>query len=297
MTKLTIGCDPEFFAYDTERRMVVSAHDLVPGTKDNPSPLPNGGAVQADGVAIEFNIPPASTGKEFADSISSALNDIRAIVPQKYAFVARAAVFFDPEYFKTLPDKVKELGCNPDYDCTGKLKPTPTLSKDKECMRTGSGHIHFGWTKDEDVTDPNYIADCATFSTVLGGSLAYTLAAFSDYNVNTYSDYYRSTLYGSNGAFRPKPYGMEYRGPSNQWLNASPTYWARLYQYCTAVFKCAVDGAHINTASSLYYNDTHTLNPMFLQKLPLSNMYSPMDTKYNEKYVNNFADYLAKEVA
>ena len=52
--KFTIGADPEVFVADSLTNTFVSAHDLVPGTKLEPFAV-NKGAVQVDGMALEFN--------------------------------------------------------------------------------------------------------------------------------------------------------------------------------------------------------------------------------------------------
>ena len=63
---ITIGCDPEFFV--KENNKFVNAHGLIEGTKDFPQ-LVNKGAVQVDGMALEFNINPAKNSKEFVSNI------------------------------------------------------------------------------------------------------------------------------------------------------------------------------------------------------------------------------------
>jgi hypothetical protein len=78
-------------------------------------------------------------------------------------------------------------------------------------MRTASGHIHIGWTKDEDPNDPVHFADCCA----LVKQLDYFLGLHS---ILWDRDNRRRSMYGKAGAFRPKPYGVEYRVMSNVWL-------------------------------------------------------------------------------
>ena len=73
-----IGADPEFFVKKAGK--VVSAHNLVPGTKESPFPVKNG-AVQVDGMALEFNINPAETFAAFESSLDSVLEQIIRMVP------------------------------------------------------------------------------------------------------------------------------------------------------------------------------------------------------------------------
>lgn len=80
--ELKIGTDPECAIYDTENKMYVSAHDLIPGDKNNPFKVEKG-AVQVDGLAAEFNIDPATTAEEFDDNISSVINQLTDMIKKK----------------------------------------------------------------------------------------------------------------------------------------------------------------------------------------------------------------------
>ena len=66
-----IGADPEVFVTDKNNQFV-SAFNMVPGDKAKPYPVPFG-AVQVDGMALEFNIEPASTRQEFIHNITCLL--------------------------------------------------------------------------------------------------------------------------------------------------------------------------------------------------------------------------------
>lgn len=212
--ELKIGCDPEFFVFDRQENTYVSAHTLVPGTKENPAPLAGGGSVQSDGLAIEFNIKPASTRDEFVVRIVQALTDIRNIVPERYAFKYVSAAPFSREYLDGLPEHVRQLGCNPDFDAyTGKANNPPNANTP---MRTGSGHIHIGWTQNQDVNDPDHLEACQMAVKALDATLGLYMTMLDGLSP-------RSILYGKAGAFRPKSYGVEYRTPSNAWLRSHKT--------------------------------------------------------------------------
>lgn len=213
--KFTIGTDPEFFLRDRERNgMIVSAHDIVPGNKKNPVKLPDGSHVQADGTAVEFNIEPATSGKEFADKVKSALNELRKIIPAQYEFYFKSHVTYNPTYFKSLPESAKELGCDPDYYAfPGEIRQNqvPTTIGN---IRTGSGHIHIGWTKNADTTPgSDHWWDAVAMINQME-------IAYNPYtNIFDSTNYTRQKYYGGPLAFRCKPYGAEYRTPSNHWLN------------------------------------------------------------------------------
>lgn len=220
MAKLTIGADPEFPLYDKRVARYLSAHKYIPGTKQEPHKL-NNGAVQLDGLAVEFNINPAADPNEFAANIKSVLKQVRTFVPRRFSFSFVPSVVFDKKYFDNeVPDACKELGCTPDFSAAedGKVKPPPRAKN--PTLRTFAGHIHIGFTKDADWE--NHIGDGHFYRCV------HTTRLFDAY-VNLYKGYWdrdrrRFQLYGAGGAFRPKSYGVECRSLSNAWLNHPELY-------------------------------------------------------------------------
>jgi hypothetical protein len=203
---IKIGCDPEFFV--KKDGQYVSAFGLINGTKYNPQ-LVDGGAIQVDGMALEFNIDPAKTAEEFSGRIQNVLKQFREIIPSEYEFAFDPVAQFGEEYIRSQPPEATELGCTPDFNAyTGETNPKPNASVP---FRTASGHIHIGWTEDVDPYDPEHFEACCMLVKELDHSLA-CLEKFWD------SDTQRKELYGAYGAFRPKPYGVEYRVLSNAWV-------------------------------------------------------------------------------
>lgn len=221
--KFTVGCDPEFFLFDIKKGAHVSAHGMVPGTKKEPYKLKDG-AVQLDGTAVEFNINPASTSEEFEHNINSVLSQIRAMIPERYRFSYTPFVVYEESYFKTLPKECLELGCEPDYSAyTGMVKQVPVLVGEDARMRTGSGHIHIGWTNG--VKDPyngDHYKDCIIIAKVLDKH--FIESGLENVWCSPEEQQRRLRLYGNGGAFRPKPYGVEYRALSNKWLKYPKLY-------------------------------------------------------------------------
>lgn len=197
-----------------------SAHGLIPGTKAEPFPVMNG-AIQVDGVALEFNINPASTEDEFAGNIQSVLDQMRGKLnrPDLY-FEFKPTAWFQPDYWATIPDEAKVLGCEPDYNGYT-LEPNPKPETDKP-FRTASGHIHIGWTADKDPKAGEHISDCGLVARQLDMVLGVHSHEWD-------SDLERQKLYGKPGAFRAKSYGMEYRPLSNAWLRLSPESWKSIF--------------------------------------------------------------------
>lgn len=209
MLKIKVGADPELFL-ETSDGKAVSAHDVLPGTKLEPCPV-KFGAIQVDGVAAEFNIDPADNPSQFVRNIQVVMDQMKD-ASKGLSFSIKPFQVFEKGYFDSLPDVVKELGCNPDFNAwTGTVNPSP--DGQSSTMRTASGHLHVGWCEGVNPHSKIHFQDCCTFVKQL------------DYYVGLFSlmwdpDNTRRQMYGKAGAFRPKPYGCEYRVLSNVWLRS-----------------------------------------------------------------------------
>ncbi len=226
MASFKIGADPELFLKKWSDRLnkwyYVSAETsdgpLIPGTKKDPYKVRKG-AIQVDGVAAEFNIDPAKDMGEFINNISTVVRELKVrLDPKQIKLDPVPTATFRKKYFEELPDKVKELGCEPDFNANkdGQANPRPTTDKP---FRTGSGHIHLGWYSPQNFVDPHYtghIKDCCLVVKELD---KYLLFASKDWD----KDETRRSLYGAPGSFRPKPFGVEYRPLSNAWLKTPET--------------------------------------------------------------------------
>ena len=225
---ITVGADPEFALM--KEGQYVSAHGVVPGTKQHPHPL-NSGFVQLDGTFVEFNIKPAKSADEFATNIGSVLAELRSFIPSDYLFQFTPSVQYDKHYFEAIPASCKELGCDPDFSAyTSKENPKPNTRGGT--LRTGAGHLHIGWGSD--LGGPSHMWDCCQIVQALDNYFRY-------YEKIWDQDTTRRTLYGKPGAFRPKGYGVEYRVLSNAWLN-HPKMWPWLFSSCEFVFNKMVAG-------------------------------------------------------
>jgi hypothetical protein len=209
MSKILIGCDPELFLKNPNNDFYVSAHGRIQGDKRFPLKV-NNGAVQVDGTALEFNIDPAKSREEFVGNVTSVWGQLCDMVPG-YRVVPDSVAVYEEAYFANLPNQVKELGCDPDYDgWTGRVNKKPDCNLP---MRTAAGHIHIGWGEDFDIYSEKHFDLCCD------------LAQHLDYYLGIYSllwdrDDQRRQMYGGPGCFRPKPYGIEYRTLSNAWLRS-----------------------------------------------------------------------------
>jgi hypothetical protein len=223
---ILIGADPELFVRNPNSGEFVSGYGLIQGDKQNPFRV-NCGAVQVDGMALEFNIDPSSTGVEFVNNINSVREQLQNMVPG-YELVAVPVADFSRDYLDNLPREATELGCNPDLNAwsNGSINPTPDASVS---FRSGAGHIHIGWGKDYDIRSKNHLKDCISVVKQLDYYLGIPSLLWDD-------DNRRRSLYGKAGAFRVKSYGVEYRTLSNAWLNDQ-----RLIMWVYSATRQAVD--------------------------------------------------------
>jgi hypothetical protein len=209
--RITIGADPEFFL--SHEGKIVSAYGLIEGTKENPTPVERG-AVQVDGMALEFNIDPATSSEEFVRNIDTVLYELRKMIPKDYDFSFIASNEFDKKYLAEQPLIARRLGCDPDYNAwTEAQNPPPD---ENTSLRTAAGHVHIGWTEGKQQFDLDHFRDCCRLVKQLDCYLGI-------YSVLVDDDIKRRGLYGMAGAFRPKPYGVEYRVLSNFWLKNRAT--------------------------------------------------------------------------
>lgn len=222
--RFTVGADPEVFLANSSGK-VTSSIGRVGGSKDKPAPLSRPGFfVQEDNVALEFNIPPASTLAEFVDSIEWSISHIRnTLSKHDYNIViSPSAIFSDDEL--TEP-QARAFGCTPDFNAwTGRQNPAPTC--DNPNLRSCGGHVHVGWELPKQV---ERLALIQAMDLYLG-----VPSVLLDKNTE------RRKLYGKAGCFRPTDYGAEYRTLSNFWLS-SRSFIKWVYEQTEKAFNHATD--------------------------------------------------------
>lgn len=208
--KFKLGTDPEVFLKDGSE--FVSAAGLFPGTKYDPFPI-DGGAIQVDGMALEFNINPAETAQEFSDNIEKVLVQMKDMVKAVSSdlsinFIPYAE--FNPDYFARVDFDAKILGCEPDFTSEGEIQTPPDHLQDAP-FRTAAGHVHIGFCDPvDDPLEDDHFNQCIRLSKLFSGKKFFVASSLLEKK--------RIELYGRNGAFRPKPYGVELRSPSNLWV-------------------------------------------------------------------------------
>lgn len=209
MNAFTIGCDPEIFLKDKNNNFK-SVIGLLGGNKWIPRKLSEvGHAVLEDNVAVEFNIPPCASFEEFKTEVQRTMEMVKAILPADLSYDTSSAVSFPESELNC--DAAWIFGCDPDYNAwTMEENPKP-MAEDKN-LRSAGGHIHVG----SDVAINNPVAVIRAMDLYLGVP-----------SIHLDNGTLRRKLYGGPGAFRFKPYGVEYRTLSNFWIfNDSLIQWA-----------------------------------------------------------------------
>jgi len=229
--QVLIGADPEVFVM--KGGIMQSAHGLVEGDKKNPQKV-EFGAVQVDGMALEFNIDPAEDANTFVHNVQNVMAQLAAMVPE-YKLVIEPVAHFNKDILAACPAEALELGCDPDYDAyTGAPNPRPDGTRN---FRTAAGHIHIGWTQGMDINNPEHIEACRMLTKQLDVYLGIPSVILDP-------DKTRRELYGKAGAYRVKPYGVEYRVLSNFWLK-SPELQQWVFSQTKRAFDALIEGNRI----------------------------------------------------
>ncbi len=241
-----LGADPELFIASAKGTPVPCV-GILGGTKQNPKPVPelgDGFAVQEDNVMAEFNIPPARNAQEWVISLSRMLVYLNKYFNKQNLFLdISASKKFDPA--QLLTEQALVMGCDPDYSVWDRKRNTPPNPEIAQSgLRSCGGHIHVDFSnmngKPIDMADQELVvASMDLFLSIPSLLLD--------------KDEQRKQLYGKAGAFRFKPYGVEYRSLSNFWLT-SP----KLMEWVWNNTEAAVAFAGTTKAIDIY--DRHEIN-------------------------------------
>lgn len=254
--EFTVGADPEVMLADM--RGFLSAHDAVPGTKEKPHKLANC-EVQRDGVAVEFNVKPASTPEEFEHNVTAAINDVKAVIPEGTFLVPRPFTFISKRYFDTIPEEAKVLGCAPFMNAAKNETVEPinrekitTQYYDGKPWAAFGGHLHVGWGSGFDPNDALHIADACDYAIHAQHVLREYIRACKSPQCTSPK---RDKVYGNGCPIRVKPYGVELRKPSNIWLRYPKAY-GNIFRILEVVYDHMMDGKTITMESQAYYKDS-----------------------------------------
>lgn len=233
MQKLfTVGSDPEVFLIDLQTSEPVSSIGKIGGTKESPLNVGDGIMLQEDNVALEFNIPPAETEDEFVKYILKGLEKAqqaaRHALPTFDVLIA-ASVKFKP--VELMAPEASIFGCDPDFNAWefGAVNPRPAIPKSG--LRSAGGHIAVGYEAPDQATNTELVKAMDTYVGLV--------------SVLRDEDKQRRKLYGKAGAFRHKPFGVEYRTLSNYWL-ATEELTREVYRQTKKAFEFVSSGKSIS---------------------------------------------------
>jgi Phage phiEco32-like COOH.NH2 ligase-type 2 len=210
--KLTLGADPEIFAF--KQGKLVPAFEFLP-------PKGEGRLMYWDGFQAEWKYREAWTCQNnFVKHTRESLMTMAEYAKQKGASLSLINVVRIPdETLQKAAYKHVELGCEPSYNAyemRGKPVENPRLLK----YRFTGGHMHYGpWLQ-----YPNYERIVKVLDKILGVWAVGTARILDSPIRRQYygmAGEYRKPEYGVNEHGR-KIYGVEYRTLSNFWLSSPP---------------------------------------------------------------------------
>ena len=203
MKVLAVGSDPEFFVQDRGGEIIPS-RGIIPGTKKKPRPLV-WGAVHRDNVACELNPIPASSETEFSSNFLNLKNEVedKLLRNKCMSLVVKTSHEFSHEQLNYR--EAQEFGCDGDFTIWEHIQP-PVMRDPYSLVRSAGGHIHIA-------IDGLNRANLATVISRLDLLISVPLVLLDP-------DKLRRQSYGKAGCYRPKPYGIEYRTPSNVWCGS-----------------------------------------------------------------------------
>lgn len=202
---ITIGADVEGVLMSNQETPV-SAVGLIGGDKTFPF-IVDKGNLQEDNVLAEFAIDPVTNRIDFIEAISSVIDSMKAkIEPMELTYTFPASAEFPEDQLNT--PQAQMFGCEPDYNAWTGSRNRPPRPSDIGSLRTCGGHIHVGYEFDPDNSSDQ--TDLIQWMDLYLGLPSVLLDP----------DTTRRQVYGKAGAFRPKPYGVEYRVLSNFWTQS-----------------------------------------------------------------------------
>lgn len=235
MSNLTFGADPEIFAaYKYNEKLFVYPPiafkrilQVPPVIDDKKHPIyikrDKYDWIQ-DGVAFELTLKePYENATPMFNTIQESIEDITKFLQEyQFRFYAKPVINFDPSlFYKDMDEEFQQcviFGCDPDEDAILPDYNCEVFNVEKHPYRYGGGHFHIG-TKDKD--EREYIWDNYNpFVKLLAISVGNTCIGNSEF---LEEERLRVFHYGKPGRFRKQPHGMEYRTPSNSWIQNKNT--------------------------------------------------------------------------
>ena len=193
------GTDAEFFLTDGLGR-IIPASQVVPGLKSKPFKLEHG-VCHPDGLSLEVGCPPADTPQGMLANLFKVLDEVKVkyLDPANLTIADTMVACVEDAVAPTKDDLM--FGCGSEYDRRSYNMYKESHLNTDDPYRYSGFHIHIGYTNDQPDNWFTY-SDASRLVKVLDSLV-------QKHSLNTTAD--RATQYGGIGAFRIKPYGIEYR--------------------------------------------------------------------------------------
>jgi len=196
---LMFGTDAEFFLEDKQGN-IVPASKYIPGLKFKPHLLDNG-VCHPDGLSLEVGCPPASTPEGMLTNLFAVMSEVKAKFLDPNGLVISKQMEANSSHVEGTTKTDLEFGCGSEYDAYSRSMFKRSDRDTSQTLRYSGFHIHIGYTKDQ---EDNF------FTYTDAGRLVKVLDQLVEkYGLGTTDR--RARQYGGRGAFRVKPYGIEYR--------------------------------------------------------------------------------------
>lgn len=181
-----------------------------------------------DGVAVEINCAsPVKTGKEIKSIVNEAL-DMTSKIANKYGLDVSVKPVVNFDYRKYYTEEAQQnislmqgliFGCDRDEDAFDQNFYCETLDVSNHPYRYGGGHIHM--SNIPGIEEGDFFSNTRALTqlcAITAGNFAVVTAKYPEL------EKLRAGYYGKAGKFRPQVYrngvhGLEYRTPSNNWMN------------------------------------------------------------------------------
>lgn len=196
---LLIGMDAEFFLRGPDGQYIAAAR-VIPGLKHQPHKLKHG-VCHPDGLSMEVGCPPSDTPEGMIQNLFKVLDEVNELYLKPQGCTIAFSEYVDYTQVKGVQPEDLAFGCGVEYiRNTSNMVGNRTRNvSDKK--RYSGFHIHLGYTEGQEDNYFTYLDNQRLVEKLDG--------LFSSSALQTTKE--RATQYGGVGAFRVKPYGLEYR--------------------------------------------------------------------------------------
>lgn len=205
---LSIGFDPEVSVH--RDKVFLPAWAITKGEKSKPEIINDmrGVGVLWDGVSLEINTKSIHNVVTTAEVVDAWIEDYETVLEWTSSKNVGVGVYAAVSAYgkDVLADpRAGVYGCSEDFDAYGAMPTAPRVLafQPADGLKCFGGHIHIGYD----------IRLCPPHNFVRMMDLFWAAAAGERQGA-------RRQRYGLPGLFRPKPYGVEYRTPSNLWVTS-----------------------------------------------------------------------------